>query len=157
MAEEISGEALSQRINTVREHIRLENAHDLPAVMGTFGSAPSYDDEPWNEHHIGRAAVQSFYEELLSVLPDLHIEVKMEHACGDAVIVECVIRGTHEATWRDLRATGRRLEFPLCGIYTFSGDGKLAGEKIYYDRATILRQWVSSENPQPLVLGYSFS
>jgi steroid delta-isomerase-like uncharacterized protein len=140
MEEEISGEALSQRMNTVREHIRLENAHDLPAVMDTFGLAPSYDDEPWNEHHIGRQAVQSFYEELLRVLPDLHIDVRKEHASRDAVIVECVIRGTHKSTWRDLPATGRRLEFPLCGVYTFSRDSKLAGEKIYYDRATILRQ-----------------
>jgi len=28
-------------------------------------------------------------------------------------------------------ATGRRLEFPLCGVYTFDEDGKLAGERIY--------------------------
>ena len=140
MVEVLTREALGQRMSTVREHIRLENAHDLAALMDTFGSAASYDDEPWDEHHIGREAVRSFYEELLRVLPDLHIEVRKEHAAGDAVIIECVIRGTHEGTWRDLRPTGRRLEFPVCGVYSFSEDGKLAGERIYYDRGTILRQ-----------------
>jgi hypothetical protein len=33
-----------------------------------------------------------------------------------------------------------QIEFPLCGIYTFDNDDRLAGEKIYYDRATLLRQ-----------------
>jgi steroid delta-isomerase-like uncharacterized protein len=108
MAEELSGKVLSQRLSTVREHIRLENAHDLAAVMETFGSAPSYHDEPWDEHHSGREAVRWYYEELLRVLPDLHIEVRQEHASLDAVIVECVIRGTHKSTWRGL-PTERRL------------------------------------------------
>ncbi len=51
-----------------------------------------------------------------------------------------MIRGTHGGTWRDLPPTGRRIEFPLCGVYTFDEGGKLAGERIYYDRATVLRQ-----------------
>jgi hypothetical protein len=28
----------------------------------------------------------------------------------------------------------------LCGVYTFDSNDRLAGEKIYYDRATVLRQ-----------------
>jgi hypothetical protein len=30
--------------------IRLENDHDLQGVLGTFGDAARYDDEPWGEH-----------------------------------------------------------------------------------------------------------
>ena len=33
-----------------------------------------------------------------------------------------------------------QIELPLCGIYTFDDDDSLAGERIYYDRATLLRQ-----------------
>ncbi len=140
MAEAPNSDIPGKKLGTVREHIRFENAHDLPAVLATFGSSARYDDEPWDEHHMGRDAVRSFYEDLLRALPDLQIEVRREHVTSEAVIVECVIRGTHDGTWRDLPATGRRLEFPLCGVYTFDEDGKLAGEKIYYDRATVLRQ-----------------
>jgi hypothetical protein len=32
------------------------------------------------------------------------------------------------------------VDFPLCGVYTFDADDRLAGERIYYDRATVLRQ-----------------
>ncbi len=130
----------ADRVRLVREHIRLENAHDLAAVMETFGPSARYDDEPWDEHHAGRDAVQVFYQGLLEALPDLEIVVIAEHATPDTVVVECVIKGTHGGTWRDLPATGRHIEFPLCGIYTFDADGRLAGERIYYDRATVLRQ-----------------
>jgi hypothetical protein len=51
-----------------------------------------------------------------------------------------VISGTQRGPWRGLPPTGRYLEFPLCGVFTFGDDGKLAGERIYYDRATVLRQ-----------------
>jgi steroid delta-isomerase-like uncharacterized protein len=140
MAEAPGNGIPNEKLRTVRDHIRFENAHDLAAVLGTFGSSARYDDEPWDEHHVGRDAVRSFYEDLLRALPDLQIEVRKEHATGDAVIVECAIRGTHRGAWRDLPATGQRIEFPLCGVYTFDEEGKLAGERIYYDRATVLRQ-----------------
>ncbi len=140
MADEKSRGASDEKLRLVRDHIRFENAHDLTAVLTTFGSSARYDDEPWDEHHMGRDAVRSFYEELLRAVPDLEIVVEKEHATGEAVIVECLIRGTHGGTWRDLPAPGRRLEFPLCGVYTFDEEGKLAGERIYYDRATVLRQ-----------------
>jgi len=39
-----------------------------------------------------------------------------------------------------LPATGRPVRFPLCAIYRFAANGKLAGEKIYYDRAGVLHQ-----------------
>ncbi|HMC75318.1 MAG TPA: hypothetical protein VKG87_13530, partial [Terriglobales bacterium] len=63
------------RIAIVEKHVRLENAHDLEGVLGTFGETPRYDDEPWGEHYTGRNGVQLFYEQLMKALPDLDIEV----------------------------------------------------------------------------------
>jgi steroid delta-isomerase-like uncharacterized protein len=151
MVEEINREAVGHRLQTVRDHIRLENAHDLAAVMDTFGSTARFDDEPWDEHHKGREAVRSFYEQLLRAVPDLEIEIREEHVSSAAVIVECLIRGTHAGTWRGLPPTRRRIEIPLCGVYTFGEDGKLAGEKIYYDRATVLRQFGVFREPTDLI------
>jgi len=128
------------RIAIVEKHVRLENAHDLEGVLGTFGEAARYDDEPWGEHHEGRDGVRQFYEQLMQALPDLEIDVQRRHVADDAILLEVVIRGTHLGGWRGLPATGRRVEFPLCGVYTFEADDHLAGEKIYYDRGTVLRQ-----------------
>lgn len=139
------------RAETVERHIRLENEHDLEGVLGTFGDAARYDDEPWDEHYTGRNGVRLFYEQLMKALPDLEIAVQHRHETEDAILVEVIIRGTHLGGWRGLPATGRRVEFPLCGVYTFDSDNRLAGEKIYYDRATVLRQLGVFHEPQTLL------
>jgi SnoaL-like polyketide cyclase len=69
----------------------------------------------------------------------LEIDVQHRHVTEDAILVGVVIRGTHLGGWRGLPPTGRRVEVPLCGVYTFDVNDRLAGEKIYYDRGTVLR------------------
>ena len=130
----------SERLAVVDEHISCENRHDLNGLMDTFGDMARYDDVPWNDHRAGTVGVRSYYQELMSALPDLSIEVDSRHIAGDSIIVEVIIRGTHEGSWRGLPATGRQLEFPLCGVYTFDKNNRLAGERIYYDRAAVLGQ-----------------
>lgn len=141
----------SARIAVVEEHIRLENEHDLEGVLRTFGDTAQYDDEPWSEHYQGRNGVRLFYEQLMRALPDLEIEVLRRHVTDDAILVEVMIRGTHLGGWRGLPATGRRVEVPICGVYTFDPDDRLAGEKIYYDRGTVLRQLGVFHEPRSLL------
>jgi len=140
----------SARIAIVEEHVRMENAHDLDAILRTFGDAAHYEDEAWGEHHQGAGAVRLFYEQLMAALPDLQIDIHRRHVTDDAIILEVVIRGTQLGAWRGLPATGRRVEIPLCGVYTFDADNRLAGEKIYYDRGTVLRQLGVFHEPQSL-------
>jgi steroid delta-isomerase-like uncharacterized protein len=138
-------------IAIVEQHIRFENAHDLEGVLGTFGSTARYDDEPWGEHYKGPDRVRKFYEQLMKALPDLEISVQRRHVAEDAIVMEVMIRGTQLGGWRGLPATGRRVEFPLCGVYTFDADDRLAGEEIYYDRGTVLRQLGVFHEPTSLV------
>jgi steroid delta-isomerase-like uncharacterized protein len=142
---------VSARIAVVEQHIRLENEHDLEGVLRTFGDSARYDDEPWGEHYKGRDGVRAFYEQLMQALPDLEIEVLRRHVAEDAILVEVMIRGTHLGGWRGLPATRRRVEFPLCGVYTFDADDNLAGERIYYDRGTVLRQLGVFYEPQSIL------
>jgi len=141
----------SARTATVEQHIRLENQHDLEGVLRTFGDTAQYDDEPWAEHYTGRSEVGLFYRQLMNALPDLRIELQRRHVADDAILVEVRISGTHLGAWRGLPATGRRIEFPLCGVYTFDADDRLAGEKIYYDRGTVLRQLGIFHEPQTVL------
>jgi len=130
----------SARIALVEQHIRCENDHDIEGVLRTFGETAQYDDEAWGDHYEGRDGVRRFYEQLMKAMPDLEIEVQHRHVTDDAILIEVVIRGTHLGGWRGLPPTGRRVEFPLCGVYTFDSNDALAGEKIYYDRGTVLNQ-----------------
>jgi steroid delta-isomerase-like uncharacterized protein len=133
-------ERVEARMAVVDEHIRCENRHDLDAVMATFGIDARYDDEPWGDHRTGRDGVRSYYTELMRALPDLAIEVRHRHVAADSLVLEVSIRGTHLGPWRGLPATGQRIEFPLCAVYTFDADDRLAGERIYYDRGVVLGQ-----------------
>ncbi|PWT92130.1 MAG: hypothetical protein C5B56_02775 [Proteobacteria bacterium] len=132
--------AIAARLRVVDEHIGMENRHDLEGIMQTFGADASYDDEPWNAHYHGRDEVRGFYADMLRALPDLTIDVQRRHVAAEAIILEVVIAGHHLGDWRGLMATGRPVAFPLCGIFTFDQNDRLAGEKIYYDRAMVLRQ-----------------
>jgi steroid delta-isomerase-like uncharacterized protein len=135
-----AADPISARLKIVEEHIACENQHDLDGILRTFGKSARYDDEPWNDHYSGRDGVRVYYESLLRSMPDLRIEVQQRHASEDAVILEVMITGHHLGSWRGLLPTGRSICFPLCGIFTFDEENRLAGEKIYYDRATVLRQ-----------------
>ena len=146
-----AGGSRAARLAVVEEHVRLENRHDLHGIMGTFGASARYDEEPWDDHHIGRDAVRGYYDRLFRAMPDLLIDVRQRHVAEEAVLLEVMISGHHLGAWRGLPPTGRPLRFPLCGIFTFDGADRLAGEKIYYDRATVLRQLGIFHEPDRLV------
>jgi steroid delta-isomerase-like uncharacterized protein len=128
------------RIAAIEEHVRQENRHDLDGLLSTFGGHATYEDGPWGERHEGLAAVREYYAGLFRAAPDLHIEVKNRYVSDDAIVLEVLITGTHVGAWRGLPPTGRKLEFPLCAVFTFDENDRMLGERIYYDRATVLRQ-----------------
>ena len=138
---QVDADRLKTRLAAVEEHVRCENRHDLAGVMATFGTDARYDDEPWRDHRLGLGGVHSYYTELFASLPDLAIEIQHRHVASDAILLEVAIRGTHLGVWRGgLPATGRRVDFPLCGVFTFDAQDRIAGERIYYDRGTVMRQ-----------------
>ena len=138
---EVDAARLKARLAIVEEHVKCENRHDLAGLMATFGVDARYDDEPWQDHRLGLEGVRSYYTELLASLPDLAIDIRHRHVASDAIVLEVTIRGTHLGIWRGgMPATGRRVEFPLCGVFTFDAQDLLAGERIYYDRGTVMRQ-----------------
>lgn len=133
-------ETIRARLNTVDEHLSSENSHDLAGIMATFGSQATYEDRAWDEQYHDHAGVRSYYENLVRGVPDIHIEVLRKHITEENIILEAIISGTHLGTWRGLPPTGRRIRFPLCAVYSFDADNRLAGERIYYDRASVLHQ-----------------
>ena len=120
---------IAARLKVVDEHISFENQHDLEGIMGTFGATARYDDEPWDAHYTGRDEVHMFYRGLLQALPGLQIAVQRRHASDAAVVLEVVIRGRHLGPWRGLPATGRQIEFSLCGIFTFDDEDRPGGRE----------------------------
>ena len=140
MAEAILPSRLKRRLELVRAHVDCENRHDLQGILQTFGSAVAYEDQAWRTCYPGSEGIRTYYQEFLNACADLTVHVHAEHVCSETIILEVTIIGTHTGSWHGLPATARRVEIPLCGIYSFDGDDRLAGERIYYDRATVFTQ-----------------
>jgi predicted ester cyclase len=87
----------------------------------------------------------------MKALPDLEIEVQRRHVTDDAILVEVMIRGTHLGRGRCLPATERRVEFPLCGVYTFDADDRLARGKNPLRPGAVLRQLGVFHEPQSVL------
>jgi steroid delta-isomerase-like uncharacterized protein len=134
----ISDSRRAARIKAVQEHFRIENTHDLDAVMDTFGNQTSFLAN--NERHEGREAVRTFYGEFFRGFPDLRFDIKHLHVGEEAIPVEMVLSGTHTGTWFGIPPTRRRFEIPVCAVFIFAEHDKIAGERGYFDSALMLRQ-----------------
>jgi steroid delta-isomerase-like uncharacterized protein len=146
--EVFTGDRRRARSKVLDEHVRAENRHDLGGILRTFGRAARYHDEAWSQHYVGLEGVREWYASLLSAVPDLHVEILDRHETDDAAILEVLVRGTQEGSLHGLPGTGRRFEVPAVAIYTFDETNRLAGERIYYDRATPLGQVGLFQDPR---------
>jgi steroid delta-isomerase-like uncharacterized protein len=151
METKLDEDRMKSRLALVEEHIRRENAHDLDGILDTFGPDARYDDEPWDDHRIGRDAVHLYYKELLAAAADFQIDIQHRYAASEAVILELMISGTHTGDWRGLPATGKKASFPLCVIFTFdSATGFWARRSIMTGRAFFGSSAYSGSLQRPL-------
>jgi steroid delta-isomerase-like uncharacterized protein len=133
---------LEARLKLVDEHMRAENAHDVDGVMQTFGKDPIFVLN--GDTLTGPESIRAMYEDFgfggRGGFANIHVEVKQRHISDNAVILEATLSGEHTNTWQGIPATGRKVEVPLCAVFLFDGEGKLAGETVYLDGALLLRQ-----------------
>jgi steroid delta-isomerase-like uncharacterized protein len=130
------------RIKLVEEHLRAENAHDVDAIMATFGQQPFFQ---LNATALdGAETIRSMYGGFgfgeQGSFSNLKAEMKKQHVADDTIITEVRLSGKHTDTWQGIPATGREFEIPLIAIFEFDSDGKLAAERVYFDGALMLQQ-----------------
>ncbi len=131
----------SQRANRIKlldEHIRVENAHDVNATMQTLADTARYMVN--GEHLDSHEGIQAFYEGMFQSFPDFYINEKQRYINDEAVILEVVVSGTHQNTWNGVPATGRRVDIPICVVFTFDEKDEIAGEQVYFDTGVVMRQ-----------------
>lgn len=132
------------RVATVNEHVRLENAHDFPGCIDTFGSA-KYELVADGENFDGADRVHFFLSQNLTAFPDFVFEPTRVSPTTDAVLVEGRFKGTHLGPWRGLPATGKKVDFAMCLIFEFDGES-MTNEKLYFDMNTPLDQLDVADN-----------
>jgi predicted ester cyclase len=71
--------------------------------------------------------------------PDGRGEILNLVACGETVVVEWLVHGTHAGRYEDQPPTGRRFERRGCSVAEVR-DGKIVGYRDYFDRLTLTEQ-----------------
>ncbi len=131
------------RLRLVEEHCLAENNHDLKAIMETFGTNPSFGLNDLNVS--GREMVQGLYAGFGfsedGSFSRLRVEITKRYVSDETIVVEMMLSGKHTGDWNGLAPTGQEFRVPACAIFTFDGEGKLAGEKVYADLSLVLRQF----------------
>lgn len=142
MTTTLSRDLLETRIQLVEEHVRAENEHDITGIMETFVQQPTcvLNGTTFSGHESVRALYEEFGFGGQGGFANCHVEVNQRHASDDAIILELVLRGEHSNTWQGIAATGRKFEIPACAVFTFDEGGKLAGARVYFDGALLLKQ-----------------
>lgn len=130
------------RVSLVNEHLRAENAHDLDAIMTTFSQQARFNLNGLAVSDPG--SIRGLYDAFgfggKGSFSNLNAEVIQMHVSDEAIITELLFTGIHTDTFQGIAATNRQFSIPACAIFTFDGEGKLAGEKVYFDGALVLQQ-----------------
>jgi steroid delta-isomerase-like uncharacterized protein len=121
-------------------HRDAEAARDLDGILDTFVEDCFLETHPLELRSEGREAVRTSYEEgYFRAFPDLAPE-DVGRAFGDDVMaVWGTLNGTSAGEWMDVPPTGRPFVVPFANITPFR-DGRMEGESIYFDLATLCEQ-----------------
>jgi steroid delta-isomerase-like uncharacterized protein len=122
----------------LEEHLRMEIAGDLEGTMATMVDEPYLLPGTGIEAR-GREAVAAIYATRFRDVPDQHFDVVRSIVTDDTAVIEGYVNATPHGTFFGLPAYGKRIRLPATVWIEFA-DGKLAGERGYYDTAELRRQ-----------------
>ena len=142
-----------------RTYIDAWNRHDIDAILETVTDDFIYDERPatMDRPLEGRPAFRAYLERTFVAFPDLRIEVTSCDAGSALAVSESIMRGTHLGKLSGLPATRRRITTRVACVFEVR-DGKLAHERLYWDRANTLHQLgrfaaIAAAALRPLVSG----
>jgi steroid delta-isomerase-like uncharacterized protein len=120
-------------------HRDAEIRRDLDAVIDTFIDDCYLETIALVSRSEGRKATRVAYESYFTAFPDIDSDYQ-GFAAGDDVLVGWgVLSGTSGGEWLGLAPTGRHFAVRLTNVATFR-DGRMAGESLYFDLATLCEQ-----------------
>jgi SnoaL-like polyketide cyclase len=142
MSDSLTKEQLAARLRLLNEHLEAENRHDIEAIMETYEQDPEVVVN--GKAFRGLSPIRKFHERL-GFGPDggfseLHVGERHRYTHDEAVVIEQTLSGKHTSAWQGLAASGRSFSIPVCTVYTFGEQNKLACERVYFDSALLLKQ-----------------
>jgi ketosteroid isomerase-like protein len=140
----MTNEKLAQaRIQTARDHMRLEIEHDWDGVIATF-EHPRYEFNGGATVADGEDAVRAYFASSRVPFPDQGNEIIAIGVGDDCVFVEFWLTGTHlgplQTAQGVVQPTGKSFRVKMMATFEFSpGSAKIISERPYINALAINR------------------
>jgi steroid delta-isomerase-like uncharacterized protein len=134
----VDAEAIAAEINA---HIAAENAQDLAALLDgmTHDCFNLIIPDP-HRLYAGPEEVARRYRGLWTTFPDLKVEMRrIVSIQEDTAVSEHTLSGTQRGSLFGVPGTGKHVEVETAVVWDLV-DGRVRGETVYFDVATMLRQ-----------------
>ena len=124
------------------EHLAAENRHDLDGIMETFaeGAELVLNGHVFTDRNTIRRAHDGLGFGDRGAFSELRVDERTRFVTPAAIVLEQRLSGRHNGPFEGIEPAGRRFEVPICTVYVFGADGRLASERVYFDRLLLLRQ-----------------
>ena len=129
-----------EMLRLFEKHRDAEAERDFDTILATFVEDCFLETVALGLRSQGRAAVRASYEKsYFAAFPDLDPDDE-GYAFGDDVMVTWgSLRGTSQGEWLGLPPSGGSFEIGFANVTPFR-EGLMAGERIYFDLATLCDQ-----------------
>jgi steroid delta-isomerase-like uncharacterized protein len=120
-------------------HRDAEKRRDFDAILDTFTDDCYLETVALGLRSQGKPATRTSYEAFFTAFPDLEPD-DIGSAIGDDVLVVWgFLQGSSGGDWLGVPPSGKPFKVPFTNVTTFK-DGRMAGESIYFDVATLCEQ-----------------
>jgi steroid delta-isomerase-like uncharacterized protein len=129
-------EALAQLL---RRHLEAENARRMDDTLATLTADCVFDDRALGRVFHGRDGAADYYRMWWDAFAPTVSPEHLYWRDDGGIVAETRYRGVHDGLYLGIEPTGREIDVPVLILAHFA-DGLMAGERFYYDLATIGRQ-----------------
>lgn len=119
-------------------HLAAENAHDLAGTLATLTDDCEFVDHTLGMRWAGHQGAAAHYTMWWSAF-DTEVVGERLHLAENSAVAETTWKGTHRGEFMGIAPTGRPVEFTVAVVVEFR-DGRMAGERFYWDGAGLARQ-----------------
>jgi steroid delta-isomerase-like uncharacterized protein len=120
-------------------HREAEAARDYDAILATFAEDCFLETVALGSRSEGKSAVRRAYEGYFTAFPDLSPDDQGIAFGDDVIVVWGKLEGTSGGDWLGVPPSGRSFSVPFTNVAPFK-DGRMEGEAIYFDLATLCEQ-----------------
>jgi predicted ester cyclase len=143
--ERLGWEVTPELYQTIRrlwiKHSKAEDARDLEGLISTLAEDCVYEIIPTGQRWEGHDGARAFYTSFLGAFPDVHFALTDIVIGPQGVIEIAEMTGTHQGEWAGVAPTGKRVRLQIIIHFPWNPVAeKFAGEKIYYDQASLANQ-----------------